>query len=471
MTEKRSDTGALPSMSIRVLIVDDDEPHAQAVAESLQRVDYECTVANSGERGAALIESENFDVVVTDLKMDDLDGLAILQRTKEELPDAEVILLTGHASVQSALAAGQSGASMYLTKPLDINELRGAVDKASERLRLIRRNVELSRRLDEKFGFEGVVGNSPSMNKVIEQLKHVAPTNSTVLIHGESGTGKELVARALHQNSERKSKPFVPLNISALPDSILESELFGHEIGAFTGADRKRIGKFEFANGGTLFLDEVGEIPLASQAKLLSFLEEGIFRRVGGEQDRMVKVRIITATNRDLKQMTLNGEFRADLYYRLAVVSLNIPPLRGNKRLISHMTDRFIDTLNKRRREPFILPQFVRDRLMHYHWPGNVRELVNITQQLAIFADETVDYMQLMDELMPPFSAPANSPDNELFNESILPARHLKDMVRIYEKSIIDEAINTYGSKRAAARALGVDIGTIVRKTNNEKLN
>ena len=242
-----------PGPPIRVLVVDDDEPHAQAVAESLERVGYECTTATSGEEGATQIESENFDVVVTDLMMGDLDGLALLQKTKEELPNAEVILLTGHASVQSALAAGQAGASMYLTKPLDINELRAAVEKASTRLRLLRRNAELSRRLDERFGFEGVIGSSPSMNRVLEQLKHVAPTASTVLIQGESGTGKELVARALHQNSDRKSKPFVPLNISALPESILESELFGHEAGAFTGAVGRRIGKFEYANGGQAF--------------------------------------------------------------------------------------------------------------------------------------------------------------------------------------------------------------------------
>ncbi|MAK90082.1 MAG: transcriptional regulator [Oleibacter sp.] len=313
---------------------------------------------------------------------------------------------------------------------------------------------------------------APELDRALARGERALLQGVRVLITGESGVGKTEIARYLHTYVSDNSAPFQAVNCASIPDSLFESEMFGYDKGAFTGAlQTGKPGFIEQAEGGTLFLDEVGEIPLASQAKLLSFLEEGIFRRVGGEQDRMVKVRIITATNRDLKQMTLNGEFRADLYYRLAVVSLNIPPLRGNKRLISHMTDRFIDTLNKRRREPFILPQFVRDRLMHYHWPGNVRELVNITQQLAIFADETVDYMQLMDELMPPFSAPANSPDNELFNESILPARHLKDMVRIYEKSIIDEAINTYGSKRAAARALGVDIGTIVRKTNNEKLN
>ncbi|MFH1300352.1 MAG: sigma-54 dependent transcriptional regulator, partial [Planctomycetota bacterium] len=274
MSAKDATEKDLASIVIRVLIIDDDEAHAQAVAESLERVGCDCKIATSGEQGAKLIESETADIVITDLKMDGVDGLSILRTAKDELPDAEVIVLTGHGSINSAVTAMQLGAYTYLTKPLDISELRHAVEKASTRVRLMRRNAELHRRLDEKFGFEGVVGNSPSMHNIIEKLKNVASTNSTVLIEGESGTGKELVARAIHQNSERKSKPFVPLNISALPDSILESELFGHEQGAFTGAIGKRIGKFEHANGGTLFLDEVGEMPMQTQIKLLRVLED-----------------------------------------------------------------------------------------------------------------------------------------------------------------------------------------------------
>jgi two-component system response regulator HydG len=269
MTADASDAPDLTTIPIRVLVVDDDESHAQAVAESLSRINCECQVASSGERGSGLITSESWDVIVTDLRMGDIDGLEILRLAKEELPDAEVIVLTGHGSIASAVTAMQHGAYTYLTKPLDITELRSAVEKASARLRLIRRNAELRRSLEERFGFEGVIGNSPQMHRVIEQLKNVAPTDSTVLIYGDNGTGKELAAKALHQNSLRKSKPFVPLNISALPDSILESELFGHEQGAFTGAIGRRIGKFEHANGGTLFLDEVGEMPMATQIKLL----------------------------------------------------------------------------------------------------------------------------------------------------------------------------------------------------------
>ncbi|MCA9058112.1 MAG: sigma-54-dependent Fis family transcriptional regulator, partial [Planctomycetaceae bacterium] len=228
MTEQKNDSADLSGIPVRVLVVDDDENHAQAVADSLTRINCECRVATSGEHGSQLIAAETWDVIVTDLQMGEIDGLEILRQAKQELPDAEVIVLTGHGSITSAVTAMQHGAYTYLTKPLDISELRSAVEKASARLRLIRRNNELRRSLDERFGFEGVIGTSPQMQSIIEILKSVSPTDSTVLIQGENGTGKELVARALHQNSPRKSKMFVPLNISALPDSILESELFGH---------------------------------------------------------------------------------------------------------------------------------------------------------------------------------------------------------------------------------------------------
>src|SRR3990172_9074714 len=306
----------LSSIPIHVLIVDDDEAHAQAVAESLTRIGSDCTVATSGRRGESLIESENFDVVVTDMRMDEVDGLAILRKAKEELPEAEVIVVTGHGSITSAVTAMQHGAYTYLTKPLDINELRDAVQKASSRVRLIRRNAELNRRLDEKFGFEGVVGSSPQMQRIIDILKSVAPTDSTVLIHGESGTGKELVARAIHQNSPRKNKPFVALNISALPDGILESELFGHEQGAFTGAIGRRVGKFEYANGGTLLLDEVGEMPMDTQIKLLRVLEDRKITRIGANDLLNVNVRLVAATNADPKELVETKRFRNDLYYR-----------------------------------------------------------------------------------------------------------------------------------------------------------
>ncbi len=238
---KKKETNNIP---IRVLIVDDDEAHTQTVAESLADPGRECTVATSGKRGIELIESEIFDVIITDMQMDDVDGLGILSKASSELPKAAVIIITGHGSIKSAVTAMTGGAKTYLLKPLDIHELRRAVEKVSNPVRLERNNVELRKQLDEKFGFEGVIGESPSMKKVMDVLKQVAPTDASVMIRGDNGTGKELVARAIHHNSSRKSKPFVPVNISALPESTLESELFGHEAGAFTGAIGRRIGKF-----------------------------------------------------------------------------------------------------------------------------------------------------------------------------------------------------------------------------------
>jgi two-component system response regulator HydG len=374
MSGKENVPGDLSGISIRVLIVDDDESHAQAVAESLRRVGYDCTVAGSGERAVALIESQTFDVVVTDLMMDDVDGLEILRKSKEELPDAEVILLTGHASIKTAVAAGQHGVHTYLTKPLDVTELRHAVEKASARVRLLRQNAELSQRLDEKFGYEGVIGNSPAMHRVIDKLRSVAATDSTVLILGESGTGKELAARALHQNSERKNKPFVPLNISALPESILESELFGHEAGAFTGAATKRIGKFEYANGGTLFLDEVGEMPMSTQIKLLRVLEDRKITRLGANDEIEVNVRLVAATNASLQEMVKKGSFRKDLFYRLSVVTIDLPVLADRRSDIPLLVDHFLKFFSARyKKQVPIVTKQVQQALIAHSWPGNVR--------------------------------------------------------------------------------------------------
>jgi two-component system response regulator HydG len=467
--QRVDDTAETTGPPIRVLVVDDDEPHAQAVAESLHRVGYDCTIEVSGEDGAARIESDHFDVVVTDLMMGDLDGLALLQKTKEELPNAEVILLTGHASVQSALAAGQAGASMYLTKPLDINELRSAVDKASTRLRLLRKNAELARRLDERFGFEGVIGNSPSMNRVIDQLKHVAPTTSTVLIEGESGTGKELVARALHQNSDRKSKPFVPLNISALPESILESELFGHEAGAFTGAIGQRIGKFEFANGGTLFLDEVGEMPHETQIKLLRVLEDRKVARIGANEEISVNVRMVAATNADLQKAVKEGRFREDLYYRIAVVTIDLPPLRERRAdmplLIDHFRKEFAEAYG---RDVPDVSRAARQALIAHDWPGNIRQLRNtIERMLVLDSDGLLDVDDLPDDIVPANDGDADTARSFSGADGLV-GRPLTDVERFY----IEQALALVDGKREdAAALLGIGERTLYRKIKEYGLN
>src|SRR5271169_851258 len=304
---------------IRVLVVDDDEPHAVAVAESLERVGYECVVATSGGEGLRLIEEQVFDIVITDLIMEGVGGLEVLAKAKRELPDAEVVILTGHSTIKTAVTAMQAGASTYLTKPLDINELRTVADRASQSQRLHRSNVELQKQLNERFGFEGVIGNSSAMHSVVARLRQIAPTSASVLLSGESGTGKELAAKALHINSPRRNKPFVPLNCAELSENVLESELFGHVRGAFTGADRDRIGRFQYANGGTLFLDEIGDIPISIQVKLLRVLESGEIVRVGDNVPIKVNVLLISAANCELVDAIGKGRVRQALYHRLKV--------------------------------------------------------------------------------------------------------------------------------------------------------
>ena len=321
-------TGGKAAGSIHLLVVDNDIVHARTMGEGLARLGHDVTVVGSGSEGARRIEQEVFDVVVTDLMMNDIGGLEILARAKRASTETEVIVVTGHGTIPSAVSAMQQGAFTYLQKPLDLGHLRTAVEKASEGIRLRRQNLELNRRLDEKFGFEGVIGSSPQMLALIERMKLIAPTDATVLIQGETGTGKELVAQAIHQNSPRKPKPFVALNCAALSENILESELFGHVKGAFTDASSDRIGKFEFANGGTLFLDEVGDMPMATQIKLLRVLESGEITRVGSNTPVRVNVRILSATNRNLEEAIESGAFRHDLYHRLKVVTVAIPPLR-----------------------------------------------------------------------------------------------------------------------------------------------
>lgn len=453
----------LSSITVSVLIIDDDEGHAQAVAESLERIGCECRIATSGSQGVALIESENFDVVITDLRMDDVDGLTILRKAKTELPEAEVIVLTGHSSIHSAVTAMQGGAYTYLTKPLDIQELRAAVEKASERVRLLRRNIALNRRLDEKFGFEGVVGNSPAMHRVIEQLKNLAATDTTVLILGESGTGKELVARALHQNSPRKNKPFVPLNISALPESILESELFGHEQGAFTGAGSRRIGKFEHANGGTLFLDEVGEMPMETQIKLLRVLEDRKITRLGSNEEKPINVRVLAATNADLKGMVDQGTFRRDLYYRLSVVSITLPPLRERRSDIPLLIDHFLKEFQERQgRHVERVSGRVRQILNAYDWPGNIRQLRNVIEgMLALDTDGVLDVDDLPEELAPlaqsvePTAVPAPTGADSLVG------RPLEEVEAYYIARALEL---THGKREEAARLLGIGERTLYRK-------
>ncbi|MEP3482438.1 MAG: sigma-54 dependent transcriptional regulator [Fuerstiella sp.] len=456
----------LSSIPVKVLVVDDDEGHAQAVAESLARINCDCKVATSGKAGAKMVSQDSWDVVVTDLQMDEVNGLEILRQTKEELPDAEVIVLTGHGSITSAVSAMQHGAYTYLTKPLDITELRSAVEKASARLRLLRRNAELRRSLEERFGFEGVIGNSTQMHRIIETLKNVSPTDSTILVHGENGTGKELVAKAIHHNSPRKNKPFVPLNISALPDSILESELFGHEAGAFTGAAGKRIGKFEHANGGTLFLDEVGEMPMDTQVKLLRVLEERRITRLGANDELDINVRLVAATNANLKEMVANGIFREDLYYRLNVVSIELPPLRERPGDIPLLMDHFLKDLSKRiGRDVEGFSRTARKAMLSYQWPGNIRQLRNTVESMIVTdTDGLLDVDGLPSEIAPLVQEDDGAYDGDAASgaDSLI-GRPMSEVEKFYIQRALEL---TDGNREETARLLGIGARTLYRKIN-----
>ncbi|MFM8414013.1 MAG: sigma-54-dependent transcriptional regulator [Planctomycetota bacterium] len=461
---------AEPAGPIRVLVVDNDIVHARTMGEGLGRLGHDVTVVGSGGEGARRIEQEVFDVVVTDLMMNDIGGLEILARAKRASPETEVIVVTGHGTIPSAVLAMQQGAFTYLQKPLDLGHLRAAVEKASEGIRLKRQNLELIRRLDEKFGFEGVIGSSPQMLALVDRMKRIAPTDATVLIQGETGTGKELVAQAIHQNSPRKPKPFVALNCAALSENILESELFGHVKGAFTDASSDRVGKFEYANGGTLFLDEVGDMPMATQIKLLRVLESGEITRVGSNTPVRVNVRILSATNRNLEEAIESGGFRSDLYHRLKVVTVAIPPLRERAGDIPLLIEHFVKQFAKRHGKSIRgVSLAARVKLGSYPWPGNVRQLRNVVESMVVVdCDETLDVDDLPLELAPDAPAAAVAGPVEM-NSGLqsLVGKPLEEVERIF---IAETLKLTGGNREQAAALLGIGERTLYRKIKEYQL-
>jgi len=451
---------------LRVLVIDDEPLHAEAVAESLERVGYQCVVATSGAAGAKKIDQEDFDVVLTDLRMAGTDGMAILKKTRQEQPDAEVILVTGQGDISTAVEAMRQGAGHYLQKPVNMSELRAIVEKSAERLRLARANRELKRQLEEKFGFEGVVGNSPKMQHVIDKLKMIASTSATVLIQGETGTGKELVARAIHLNSPRKHKAFVAMNCTALNENLLDDELFGHEPGAFTGADKLRKGRFEHANGGTLFLDEVGDMPLNLQAKLLRVLENGEVFRIGSNDAIKVNVRLLSATNRDLEAAVTAGTFRQDLYHRLKVVTVQLPPLRERRQDIPLLATHFIKEFASRHgKDVKAMAEPVRQAMATHFWKGNVRELRNLVESMVVLDTDGVlglDDLQEGDALRPAAAA-----DHRSSTPSNLIGRPLTEVERYY----IEQTLAlTNNNREEAARMLGIGERTLYRSIQQWKV-
>ncbi len=430
-------------MKIRVLIVDNEPSLADTVAEALQRKGYQCQVAYNGTSGCQLISQNQYDVIITDLVMEDIDGFGVLRKAKQIQPDAKVIMMTGHGSVPSAVAAMSDGAFTYLQKPLDLKQLRETVDRAAETVSLRNENRLLKERLDQKYGFEGIIGSSESMQRVIDRLKRIAPTEATVLIQGETGTGKELVAQSIHQNSPRKSMPFVGLNCGALSDTVLESELFGHVKGAFTDALSDRVGKFEFADGGTLFLDEVGDMPISTQIKLLRVLESGEISRVGSNKIIKVNVRLISATNRDLESAIANGTFRADLYHRIKVVTVRLPSLRQRREDIPVLVDFYIRQFAQQYNKNITSVSLdIRKRLLTYAWPGNIRQLRNVVESMIVFdIDGVLDTDDAPEELLDGFPVPQASPEIPLLKEETTPL--LTSSVRDNSQTIIDTGQTT----------------------------
>ena len=370
---------------VRVLVIDDDAKLSNAIAESLERKGYGVTIAANGKLGTARLRDDDYDVILTDLRMNDIDGLAIVKQARELQPEAEVAVITGYNDVRTAQEALKLGASHYLMKPIDMSELRAIVEKSADRVKLSRANRELRQQLDERFGFEGVIGNSLKMARVLQLLKAYAPAPATVLILGEGGTGKELAAKALHVNSPRKNKPFVALNCAALNDNLLDDEMFGHEAGSFTGGERQRKGRFEHANGGTLFLDEIGDMPLSLQAKLLRVLENGEVVRIGANDPIKIDVRLLAATNKDLEKLSDEGKFRWDLYMRLKVGVIRLPSLRERREDIPLLVNHFIKDLTaKYAKRITSLSEPVWRSFANYRWPGNVRELRNLLESMVL---------------------------------------------------------------------------------------
>ena len=372
----------------RVLVVDDEQMVCLALKNWLEEENYLAHAVEDGPQAIAAVREENWDIVLLDLRMPGMDGMEVLKQIKEIAPHTVIIMMTAYASIAGAVQAMKEGAYDYIVKPLDVEQLTLMLKRIVEHQQLITENILLRKRLTEQYEFEDIIGRSEPMQEVFEMIKAVTDTNATVLVTGETGTGKELVARAIHSNSSQRYGPFVATSCGALPETLLESELFGYEKGAFTGADRTKKGRFELANGGTLFLDEVGDISMKTQIKLLRVLQEKSFRRLGGTDSIEVDVRLISATNRDLVAAIEDGSFRSDLYYRLNVVSIHLPPLRERKDDIPLLAAHFMNKYNVEFNKKFDrVARKAMDFMIDYHWPGHVRELENVIER-AIVIDQ-----------------------------------------------------------------------------------
>jgi len=452
-----------------LLLVEDEAPLRQVVAEQLTDRGYHVEQCDSGEAAVARLADFAFDVIITDLRLPGMDGSALVQAAVGRYPDIVAIVVTGYGTTKDAVGAIKSGAFDFVSKPFQIDELLHVLESALEQRRLKSENAYLRAQLEERYRFEGIVGKSRPMQKLFQLLETVAATNSTILISGETGTGKEVLARAIHHNSARRLHRFLALNCSAIPESLLEAEIFGYVRGAFTGAVGNRQGRLEQAHKGTLFLDEVGTMSTALQMKLLRVLQEREFERVGDSHSIKVDVRVIAATNSDLVKMVARGEFREDLYYRLNVIPVHVPPLRERKDDIPLLVHHFLEKLTRdggsvvpRGTKPPTVSQDAMRRLMAYHWPGNVRQLENAVERALAFTAGRgqIDVDDLSSEVqqaqVPVVSSPVTLPDEGI---------DLDLFVASVERELIERSLErTGGNKGAAARLLNLKRTTLVEK-------
>jgi DNA-binding NtrC family response regulator len=446
------------TVPLRLLIVDDDETLLDTMVQRFQRRGMSVASARSGAEALERIGQVRFDVALLDLHLPDVGGIELLAGLKEHHPEVEALMLTAHGSMETAIQAMKAGAYDYLTKPFHFNELEVHIQKAYEKVRLARRE----RQWVEHVGFESprykIVGSSPQHRRVMQLIEKVAPSDATVLIRGASGTGKELVARALHYNSPRRDRPLVTINCAALQETLLESELFGHEKGAFTGATQAKPGLIEVAEGGTLFIDEIAEMQPGLQAKLLRVLENGHFRRVGSTQEQLADVRVVAATNKDLEEEQRAGRFREDLYYRLNVVSIRLPALRERRQDIPELVTHFLTT-RQVGPVPFTITPEAMEALAAHDWPGNIRELANVLERAQILAEE---HIITLDDLPDNFVA-AHVPGTPVGGDP----RHLREVER---RHVLDVIRQEKGNKVHAARALGISRRALYRLIEKYRL-
>jgi len=441
---------------IRVLVADDERNFTQVLKMELGREGYVVDVAVDGREALGRLGASEYDVLVLDLKMPEVPGMEVLREIRSWEAGPEVIVLTGHATVATAIEAMKLGAYDYLTKPCKTEELALLVRKASEKRRLLRENLRLRARAERSEAFPQIVTQDPAMRAVLEMLVKIAPTDSAILIQGESGTGKELVANAIHQRSRRRDGPFVVINCGALQETVLESELFGHEKGAFTGAVAAKPGLFELADGGTLFLDEIGEVSPAMQVRLLRVIETGRFFRVGGVRERIVDVRILSATNKDLRKVVEAGTFRQDLFYRVAMITVSLPPIRDRRGDIPLLVQHILEqqaALGRKTVSPEAL-----DLFMAYPWPGNVRELQHVIRRALILAPTDrigPEDLPLDLRVRPGLLAPA---------APALPAGALTTLQELERQHIVRVLTEVKGHRGRAAEILGIDPKTLYRK-------